>query len=70
MNAQDCLVVADTAQALAEEIAALYGDGERLNALSKAGVDYVRMHYSSANAVQVLNDEFGFADSKSGGTHK
>ena len=62
MNAQDCLVVADTAQELVESITLLYENEEKLNAISKAGVAYVRAHYSQANAIQVLNDEFGFTD--------
>jgi len=60
MNAENCLIVADTAEEIAEKIAALYMDEEKLRAVSAAGIDYVRENYSQDNAVRVLDAEFGF----------
>lgn len=59
-DAEDCLVLAETAQEFAQKIAQLYADEEKLQAIAKAGTEYVRTHYSQENAVKVLNEEFGF----------
>lgn len=65
LNAEDCLTVAESAAEMAERIAALYEDEEKLASLSRTGISYVREHFTPKNAVRALDDEFHFATENS-----
>lgn len=65
LNAEDCLTVAESAAEMAERIAALYEDKEKLASLSRTGISYCREHFTQKNAVRALDDEFHFATENS-----
>ena len=50
---------------MAERIAALYEDEEKLASLSRTGISYVREHFTPKNSVRALDDEFHFATENS-----
>ncbi len=52
------LVIEDTAEAFAEAVVSLYGDLDRLEALSDAAQDYIRRHFSTEAAWSVIRDDF------------
>ncbi|MGI8559966.1 MAG: glycosyltransferase [Luteimonas sp.] len=51
---EDCIMVADDAQALADAVVALINDRARASALVAAGHDYLREHYSEARMERAL----------------
>lgn len=58
VGAEDILAVEDDADAFAERIAALYNNGEKLAAMSRAGCEYVRTHYGPENALRTIQEDF------------
>lgn len=57
-DAEKAMVIEDDAKQLAQKLALLYADRERLTEMSKSCVAYVQSNYSFENAVKVIVPEF------------
>lgn len=57
-NADQAMVIEDDSKALAEKLAALYNDPEKLAAMSRNCISYIQGNYSPSNAISVIGPEF------------
>ena len=57
-NAENVMLVEDDAVALAQKLADLYQDSERLTAMSQGSISYIQENYSPKNAISVIGPEF------------
>ena len=57
-NAENVMLVEDDAVALAQKLADLYQDPERLTAMSQGSISYIQENYSPKNAISVIGAEF------------
>lgn len=57
-NAENVMLVEDDAVALAQKLADLYQDPERLTAMSQGSISYIQENYSPKNAISVIGPEF------------
>lgn len=57
-NAERAMVIEDDAKVLAEKLAALYTDSEKLTAMSQNCISYIQDNYSPSNAISVIGPEF------------
>ncbi len=58
-DAETAMVVEDDVDRLAEKIAALYEDKEKLTYFSQNSVSYVKNNYSPDNAINIIGKDFG-----------
>ena len=57
-NTENVMLVEDDAVALAQKLADLYQDPDRLTAMSQNGITYIQEYYSPKNAISVIGPEF------------
>lgn len=57
-NSENVLAVEESAEALANQIAELYNDEEKLTQMSRNSIAYIQENYSPNNAIKVIAPEF------------
>ena len=58
-DAEKAMLIEDDGKELARKLAELYGNAEKLEAMSENCIGYIQQNYSPSNAISVIGPEFG-----------